>query len=49
MIGKNDNRALLEQLEKYQGRLPEDFDYKKELEEVRDEKYGDFQQSPQEK
>lgn len=34
--------SLLENLEKYRGRLPEDFDYKKELAEARDEKYVDF-------
>ncbi|WP_320958539.1 dihydrodipicolinate reductase [Enterocloster asparagiformis] len=33
---------LLEQLKQYRGRLSEDFDYKKELEEARDEKYADF-------
>lgn len=36
---------LREQLEKYRGRLPKDFDYKKELEEVRNEKYADFHHS----
>lgn len=43
---ENNKRDLLEQLEKYRGRLPKDFDYKKELEEARDEKYADFQHSP---
>jgi hypothetical protein len=33
---------LLEHLEKYRGRLPEDFDYERELAEARDEKYVDF-------
>ena len=31
-------KQALENLKKYQGRLPENFDYKKELEEYRDEK-----------
>lgn len=39
---ENNKKVLLEQLEKYRGRLPMDFDYKKELEEARDEKYADF-------
>ncbi|AEM21433.1 hypothetical protein Bint_0806 [Brachyspira intermedia PWS/A] len=34
----NDKKQALENLKKYQGRLPENFDYKKELEEYRDEK-----------
>ena len=34
----NDKKQSLENLKKYQGRLPENFDYKKELEEYRDEK-----------
>lgn len=43
---ENDKKVLLEQLEKYRGRLPKDFDYKKELEEARNEKYADFHHSP---
>lgn len=50
LSGKNQNSdelvtgsaELLEHLEKYRGRLPEDFDYKKELAGARDEKYADF-------
>lgn len=34
----NDKKQALENLKKYQGRLPENFDYKKELEEYRNEK-----------
>ncbi|WP_297277113.1 hypothetical protein [uncultured Brachyspira sp.] len=34
----NDKKQALENLNKYQGRLPENFDYKKELEEYRNEK-----------
>ncbi|MCZ9840239.1 hypothetical protein OFR22_11150 [Brachyspira hyodysenteriae] len=34
----NDKKQALENLKKYQCRLPENFDYKKELEEYRDEK-----------
>lgn len=41
-IQENNKRVLLEKLEKYRGRLPKDFDYKKELEEAKDEKYADF-------
>lgn len=32
----------LQILQKFKGRLPETFDYKKELEEAREEKYADF-------
>lgn len=39
---ENDRQILREQLEQYRGRLPKDFDYKKELAEARDEKYADF-------
>ena len=39
---KMERGLLLEQLKQYRGRLSEDFDYKKELEEARDEKYADF-------
>lgn len=35
---ESNKKVLLEQLEKYRGRLPVDFDYKKELEEARDER-----------
>ena len=38
----SEKNNLLKSLEKYRGRLPEDFDYKKELEEARDDKYADF-------
>lgn len=38
----SEKKNLLKSLEKYRGRLPEDFDYKKELEEARDDKYADF-------
>lgn len=41
-IQEDDKRILLERLEQYRGRLPKDFDYKKELEEARDEKYANF-------
>lgn len=34
-VQENNKKILLEQLEKYRGRLPMDFDYKKELEEAR--------------
>ena len=34
----NDKKQALENLKRYQGRVPENFDYKKELEEYRDEK-----------
>ena len=34
----NDKKQALENLKKYKGRLPENFDYKKELEEYRNEK-----------
>ena len=39
---ENDRQILREQLEQYRGRLPKEFDYKKELAEARDEKYADF-------
>ena len=39
---ENDRQILREQLEQYRGRLPRDFDYKKELAGARDEKYADF-------
>ncbi|MDO4261276.1 MAG: dihydrodipicolinate reductase [Eubacteriales bacterium] len=34
-----DSMAAFDVLMKYRGTLPEDFDYKRELEEARDEKY----------
>lgn len=36
----NDKMAALKEIQKYRGRLPEDFDYKKELEESREERYA---------
>ena len=36
----NDKMAALKEIQKYRGRLPEDFDYKKELEESREECYA---------
>jgi hypothetical protein len=36
----NDKKAALESIQKLRGRLPKDFDYKKELEEAREEKYA---------
>lgn len=35
-------KAALENIQKYRGRLPENFDYKKELAEAREEKYEDI-------
>jgi hypothetical protein len=34
-----DKKAALESIQKLRGRLPEDFNYKKELEEAREEKH----------
>ncbi|MDY5665608.1 MAG: dihydrodipicolinate reductase [Blautia sp.] len=36
----NDKMAALKEIQKYRGKLPEDFDYKKELEESREERYA---------
>jgi hypothetical protein len=36
----NDKKAALESIQKFRGRLPEGFDYKKELEEAREDKYS---------
>ncbi len=38
----NDSLNALEELQKLSGRLPEDFDYEKELQEALEEKYGYF-------
>lgn len=42
--GKPADKKLeaLKNLEQFRGTLPKNFDYKKELEEALDEKYGDF-------
>ena len=36
----NDKMAAMKEIQKYRGKLPEDFDYKKELEESREERYA---------
>lgn len=36
----NDKMAALKEIQKYRGKLPEDFNYKKELEESREERYA---------
>lgn len=38
----NKKKVALEELQKYRGRLPENFDYKKELAEAREEKFADI-------
>lgn len=38
----SDKMAALREIQKYRGRLPEDFDYKKELAESREERYADI-------
>ena len=35
-------REALKNIQKFRGRLPEDFDYKKELAESREERYADI-------
>lgn len=36
----NDKMAALKEIQKYRGKLPEDFNYKKELEESREDRYA---------